>query len=491
MNAPPAFARRMAGLVILFCCLLPLSPVHGKTGDTGTAPAKYDTPSFTPHFLYPGGEVVLSVDALNLPEERVMAITFDDGPDEKDLEISALMRKHDIPATFFYIGNKIKAHPEVVKTVHANQHAIGYHSFRHQRLSGFSSAGLAEEMRQGKEALSALGVQPALFRPPYGDFNERVVHAAKDQGMETVLWTIDSRDWTGVSPANMAKNVIRQFHPGAVLLFHSQHAATLQALPTILEAAARENFRFVSLGDWRQIVLAANCRASGKGSCPSAPVVAAAQPAPKEKSPPPPAPATPEPPRETTATLPVVTPIPELEPPSATEKKASPPQEEIPVLTVADTPPQESRPAPKPAIRAEELPAPPTRPARTEKIAKAEETPIKLKLDGRPRQTAPGNITPVEPASTPPREGVTDLAKVETLPKTVSELPPAPLPLPASTPPAVVESLVPVLVPISTEEADRLLSHAPPADPGVDPLPTAIARPADELVQVVPVASEL
>ncbi|MBF0297035.1 MAG: polysaccharide deacetylase family protein, partial [Magnetococcales bacterium] len=301
----------MTWLVLLFCSFLPFSPAHGKAGDARTAPAKYDTPSFTPHFLYPGGEVVLNVDSLSLPEERVMAITFDDGPDEKDLEISALMRKHDIPATFFYIGHKIKAQPDVVKTVHANHHAIGYHSFRHQRLSGFGSSGLAEEMRQGKEALSALGVQPTLFRPPYGDFNERVVHAAKDQGMETVLWTIDSRDWTGVSPANMAKNVIRQFHPGAVLLFHSQHAATLQALPTILEAAARENFRFVSLGDWRQIVLAANCRVSGKSPCPSAPVVAAARPAPAEKSPP--APAAPEPPKETTTAQPVVTPIPELQ----------------------------------------------------------------------------------------------------------------------------------------------------------------------------------
>ncbi|MBF0297048.1 MAG: hypothetical protein HQL96_17840, partial [Magnetococcales bacterium] len=175
------------------------------------------------------------------------------------------------------------------------------------------------------------------------------------------------------------------------------------------------------------------------------------------------------------------------------EKQAAPRQEETPLLTVADLPPQESQPAlqptEKPAIRAEEIPLPQSRPAPTEKIAKAEERPIKLKMDGRPRQVAPGNITPA--ASPPASEVAVDLTKVESLPTTVSEIPTASLPQPASTPPAVMEPLVPVLVPISAEEADRLLSHTPPADLGVDPLPTAVARPADELVQVTPLASEL
>ena len=85
--------------------------------------------------------------------------------------------------------------------------------------------------------------------------------------METINWTIDSRDWTGVTSATMARNVIRQFHPGAVLLFHSNHAATLHALPAVLEAAAKQNYRFVSLGEWRQTIQTANCRLQ-KQFCP-------------------------------------------------------------------------------------------------------------------------------------------------------------------------------------------------------------------------------
>ena len=78
--------------------------------------------------------------------------------------------------------------------------------------------------------------------------------------MDTILWTIDSRDWTGISASTMARNVIRQFHPGAVLLFHSTHAATLQAMPEIVEAAEKAHYRFVSLDEWRRIIQNASLR---------------------------------------------------------------------------------------------------------------------------------------------------------------------------------------------------------------------------------------
>ncbi|MBF0191455.1 MAG: polysaccharide deacetylase family protein [Magnetococcales bacterium] len=264
---------------ILIGCCQAGSMAHAGTDESAKPTVKYDTSQFTPRFLYPGGEVVMSVDWLTQPEERIMALTFDDGPDEQDLALSELLKQHDIPATFFYVGSKVKLFPEVVRKIHASQYEIGYHSFRHQRVKWFSQANLLEDFRQGKEALNNLGVPVHFFRPPYGDFNEHLVRTAKENGMETVLWTIDSRDWTGIGADTMAKNVIRYFHPGAVLLFHSQHPVTLRAMPQVLEAAEREGYRFVSLGDWRRVVLAANCRVEGGTSCPSAPTFAARSPA--------------------------------------------------------------------------------------------------------------------------------------------------------------------------------------------------------------------
>ncbi|MBF0096382.1 MAG: polysaccharide deacetylase family protein [Magnetococcales bacterium] len=229
--------------------------------------AKAGAMPFNPRYLYPSSAETFSMDWLSLPEERIMVLTFDDGPDERDLAIVSLLDRQEIPAAFFYIGNKIKNMPHIVKEMSTTRHEMGYHSYRHQQLSWLSAKNLTADFHQGKDVMSKLGLAFTWFRPPYGDFNRRVVQEAKDQGMETILWTIDSRDWAGVAAPVMARNVIRRFHPGAVLLFHSTHANTLRALPEILQAATRERYRFVSLGEWRRTIQTASCRVSGR-NCP-------------------------------------------------------------------------------------------------------------------------------------------------------------------------------------------------------------------------------
>lgn len=270
----------MGLLAFLFCIhMVPLAAQGAANGDKQVA--KYNLIPFSSHYLYPGGEVVMSMNSL--PEERIMALTFDDGPDDRDLEIAALLKQHDIPAAFFYIGNKIQARPEIVKEIRAGQYEIGYHSYRHQKMNWSGTSGLLEDFRKGQAVMQNLGVPVTWFRPPYGDFNSNVVRVAKQQGMETILWTIDSRDWTGVSASTMAQRVIRQFHPGAILLFHSTHDNTLKALPEIIDAAKKENFRFVSLWNWRRTIQLANCRTSGQ-ACPSAPEMVASAKIPAESS---------------------------------------------------------------------------------------------------------------------------------------------------------------------------------------------------------------
>ncbi|MBF0459831.1 MAG: polysaccharide deacetylase family protein [Magnetococcales bacterium] len=222
--------------------------------------AKYGTMPFNARYLLPSGGVEMSVDWLTLPEERILVLTFDDGPDERDRQMAALLTRHAIPATFFYVASRVAAMPGMVGEMLAGHYTVGYHSNRHQKLSAFSPSRLTEEFQQGQAILAGQGVHPTWFRPPYGDFNDQVVKTAQEHGMETILWTIDSRDWAGVTAPTMARNVIRRFHPGAVLLFHSTRAATLQAMPAIVEAAAKANYRFVSLDEWRSILQRASRR---------------------------------------------------------------------------------------------------------------------------------------------------------------------------------------------------------------------------------------
>lgn len=275
------FAIRLLALFALLMGTASATPLATATPFRDTEPVgKRNTLPLDIHSLSPGGEFSLSTRWLSRPEERIMTLTFDDGPEELDLAIAALLKQYHVPATFFYLGQKVEARPEIVEELLSAGHEIGYHSYRHQRLSLFSPTRLSDDFRDGVAAFHNLGILLTWFRPPYGEFNEQVITTAKTAGMETILWSIDSRDWTGIDANTLADKVIRRFHPGAILLFHSTQPTVLQALPAVLEAAMQKNYRLVSLTNWRTIVQAANGRMEAKYQEPVIPPVQAPAPAP-------------------------------------------------------------------------------------------------------------------------------------------------------------------------------------------------------------------
>ncbi len=125
-------------------------------------------------------------------------------------------------------------------------------------------------MRLSVTALSQAGYTPQWFRPPYGRFRDTTVRAARQFGMETILWTIDTRDWTGVGAALIAQRVLQQVHVGGVILMHSNKSQTVQALPEIITTAREQGYRFVTLSEWQKVILAADCRADPK-TCSASP----------------------------------------------------------------------------------------------------------------------------------------------------------------------------------------------------------------------------
>ncbi|MEO5326761.1 MAG: polysaccharide deacetylase family protein [Magnetococcus sp. THC-1_WYH] len=261
-------SHRSLGLIVVFSCVVTLLLTSIGLANGRIRTTKYAGEPSRASYLSPGGEVSLSRDLLSLPEERIMAFTFDDGPVERDLEIASLLRKHDASATFFFIGKLMERSPDVVKKVLEEKHEVGYHSYRHQKLSWVSQTDLKEDFRLGKACMTRLGVPVAWFRPPYGLFDTKVIKTAKESGMKTILWTVDPRDWTGIGPDVISKRVINLFHPGAVLLFHSNHAATLQALPEIIRRAKADGYRLVTLTEWQNTIYTVHCRLKNR-FCPS------------------------------------------------------------------------------------------------------------------------------------------------------------------------------------------------------------------------------
>jgi peptidoglycan/xylan/chitin deacetylase (PgdA/CDA1 family)/sulfur carrier protein ThiS len=183
-----------------------------------------------------------------------VALTFDDGPwPGTTRAVLAILRRMHVRATFFVVGSRVQRAPRLVRAIVRDGHAIGNHSWSHPMRPAFRRlppARLRTELERTNEALARLGVRPALFRPPGGSVDGRVVATALQLGMRTVLWDVDPEDWAGGSPAALAAAVLREVRPGSIVLLHDGGGdgwTTVRALPAIVRGIRRMGLRLVPL----------------------------------------------------------------------------------------------------------------------------------------------------------------------------------------------------------------------------------------------------
>jgi peptidoglycan/xylan/chitin deacetylase (PgdA/CDA1 family) len=191
---------------------------------------------------------------------RGIALTFDDGPHPQwTPRILAVLAQHRVTATFFVVGRKVEAHPDVVRAIAGAGHAVGLHSYAHDRL--FSLRGerrVKEDLERGVAALErALGQRPRLFRPPIGHTNPTIARVVEALGLVVVGWTIGGRDGlASARPDEVVARVRRDLRDGAIVLLPEAPVrgapapAAVRALPAILDAIAAERFDVVPLSDW-------------------------------------------------------------------------------------------------------------------------------------------------------------------------------------------------------------------------------------------------
>ncbi len=189
-------------------------------------------------------------------EERKIALTFDDGPDAVHTpEVLSILREYDVPATFFVLGNHVKKWPEITRRIVEEGHALGNHSLDHSRMAPMSAEGMYRwQIEPTQEIISdAVGFQPALFRPPYGDILDWQVRYLAERGIQTVNWSVDPADWdpeTG-GAEEIARRAVHYSYEGAIILLHASDAKesvyTIEALPEIIEELRERGYSFVTV----------------------------------------------------------------------------------------------------------------------------------------------------------------------------------------------------------------------------------------------------
>lgn len=191
--------------------------------------------------------------------ERVVALTFDDGPSaEVTGQILRTLADKKVKATFFMTGEHASAHPDLVAQIAAAGHAIGSHSWNHPRLDKLSPAQVTDQVERATNAVSvAAGTRVCLTRPPFGLTTPQVDALSAAMGLTTVGWTQNPRDWLNPTPEQLRRDSAPwSDRPATILLLHEHGAedpqqvgpsATVAALPGIIDDYLAQGYRFVQV----------------------------------------------------------------------------------------------------------------------------------------------------------------------------------------------------------------------------------------------------
>jgi peptidoglycan-N-acetylglucosamine deacetylase len=189
-----------------------------------------------------------------------VALTFDDGPHPKwTPRVLATLAEHQAQATFFLVARKAEQYPEVVRAIVDAGHAIGLHSYAHDRLFALRRSGrVRADLERGLGVLERLtGSRPTLFRPPIGHTNPVIAGVVDELDLTVVGWSAAGRD--GVASArvdDVITRVRRDLRDGAIVLLHdapergNREPAAVKALPVLLDALAAERLDVVPLAPW-------------------------------------------------------------------------------------------------------------------------------------------------------------------------------------------------------------------------------------------------
>lgn len=195
--------------------------------------------------------------------DKVVALTFDDGPDPVYTpQILDIMKSKHVPGSFFVVGSMAAKHPQLLKRLYNEGHDIGNHTFTHVNSAEISDDYLALELNATQRLFeSELGIRTAIFRAPYSGDNEpetsdeaRSLALGASLGYMSVGMNIDPHDWMRPLPDQIVKHVVEDVTHGVgnIVLLHDaggNRSATVKALPRIIDELTSRGYRFVTVHD--------------------------------------------------------------------------------------------------------------------------------------------------------------------------------------------------------------------------------------------------
>jgi len=199
--------------------------------------------------------------------ERVVALTYDDGPNPPFTDqILTVLRQERVHATFFVVGRAVQAYPHVVRREVADGNAIGNHTWSHEHLVLDDARGLQETLDRTDAAIyQAAGLHTRIMRPPFGGRDWLVLDEVRKLGYTPVMWSVPlAKDWEYPPARVIADRVLRYVGDGSIIDLHDgnrgivcsgsriaphvcDRSTDVEATRLIVESLKRQGYRFVTI----------------------------------------------------------------------------------------------------------------------------------------------------------------------------------------------------------------------------------------------------
>ena len=189
--------------------------------------------------------------------QRVVALTFDDGPYPPYTEqVLTVLKENAVPATFFLIGMNAEKHPDLVLKILAEGHQIGNHTYSHVDLLKLDRAQISSEIEKTQQVLNAItGHAPTIVRPPHGFRDAVVMDVMKEKNLRVVEWSVMCRDWVNPGVEAITSRTVDNVKSGSIILLHdgdgvaasASRAQTVEATRRIISELKSQGYRFVTV----------------------------------------------------------------------------------------------------------------------------------------------------------------------------------------------------------------------------------------------------
>lgn len=182
-------------------------------------------------------------------KEKIVALTFDDGPSEFTSKFLDLLEKYHAKATFFCIGKQIENFSEAFQKTIEKGNEIGNHTYSHSRKTGFlSSQKMLSEIENCDQNIWKFGnIETKLFRPPFGITNPNIAKAVNLSEKKSIGWNIRSLDTVISSPEKITNRILSRIKPGSIILLHDTSEKTYKVLEKLLLFLEHENYKMLTV----------------------------------------------------------------------------------------------------------------------------------------------------------------------------------------------------------------------------------------------------